>query len=63
VLPAPRSSVRNGPGVSPARRVMRRGHGSRNIQNYRLGLLLHCRITWQHHTAKPRRRRLPHLAP
>jgi hypothetical protein len=38
------------------------GHGFRSFRNYRLRLLLHCGITWQHHTPTPLRGRLPRLA-
>ena len=44
------------------KKILRVGHGFRNFHNYRLRLLLHCGITWQHHTPTPLRGRLPRLA-
>ena len=44
------------------KKILRGGHGFRNFDNYRLRLLLHCGITWQHHTPTPLRGRLPRLA-
>jgi transposase len=44
------------------KKILRVGHGFRNFGNYRLRLLLHCGITWQHHTPTPLRGRLPRLA-
>jgi len=44
------------------KKILRVGHGFRNFRNYRLRLLLHCGITWQHHTPTPLRGRLPRLA-
>jgi transposase len=44
------------------KKILRGGHGFRNFRNYRLRLLLHCGITWQHHTPTPLRGRLPRLA-
>jgi transposase len=44
------------------KKILRVGHGFRNFSNYRLRLLLHCGITWQHHTPTPLRGRLPRLA-
>jgi hypothetical protein len=44
------------------KQILRVGHGFRNYDNYRLRLLLHCGITWQHHTPTPLRGRLPRLA-
>jgi transposase len=44
------------------KKILRVGHGFRNFVNYRLRLLLHCGITWQHHTPTPVRCRLPRLA-
>ena len=44
------------------KKILRVGHGFRNFDNYRLRLLLHCGITWQHHTPTPLRGRLPRLA-
>lgn len=50
----------NHPGVSNGpteavnlliKKIKRVGHGFRNINNYRLRLLLHCGVTW--HTAYP----------
>jgi transposase len=35
------------------KKILRVGHGFRNFHNYRLRLLLHCGITWQHHTPTP----------
>jgi transposase len=43
------------------KKILRVGHGFRNFGNYRLRLLLHCGITWQHHTPTPLRGRLPRL--
>jgi transposase len=44
------------------KKILRVAHGFRNFHNYRLRLLLHCGITWQHHTPTPLRGRLPRLA-
>jgi transposase len=44
------------------KKILRVGHGFRNFHNYRLRLLLHCGITWQHHTPTPLRGRQPRLA-
>jgi transposase len=44
------------------KKIKRVGHGFRNFHNYRLRLLLHCGITWQHSTPTPLRGRLPRLA-
>jgi transposase len=44
------------------KKILRVAHGFRNFNNYRLRLLLHCGITWQHHTPTPLRGRLPRLA-
>jgi transposase len=44
------------------KKILPVGHGFRNFDNYRLRLLLHCGITWQHHTPTPLRGRLPRLA-
>ena len=44
------------------KKILRVGHGFRNFDNYRLRLLLHCGITWHHHTPTPLRGRLPRLA-
>ena|SRR6516165_6168304 len=44
------------------KKILRVAHGFRNFHNYRLRLLLHCGITWQHHTPPPLRGRLPRLA-
>jgi hypothetical protein len=44
------------------KKILRVGHGFRNFRNYRLRLLLHCGITWQHHTPTPLRGHLPRLA-
>jgi transposase len=44
------------------KKILRVGHGFRNFHNYRLRLLLHCGIKWQHHTPTPLRGRLPRLA-
>ena len=41
------------------KKILRVAHGFRNFHNYRLRLLLHCGITWQHHTPTPLRGRLP----
>jgi transposase len=37
------------------KKVRRVGHGFRNLANYRLRLLLHCGVTWQHHRTARRR--------
>jgi transposase len=44
------------------KKIKRVGHGFRNLDNYRLRLLLHCGVTW--HTQQPTRirGRLPRLA-
>ena len=44
------------------KKILRVGHGFRNFDNYRLRLLLHCGITWQHQSPTPLRSRLPRLA-
>ena len=44
------------------KKILRVGHGFRNFDNYRLRLLLHCGIKWQHHTPTPLRGHLPRLA-
>jgi transposase len=44
------------------KKILRIGHGFRNFRNYRLRLLLHCGVTWQHHSPTPLRGRLPRLA-
>jgi len=36
------------------KKTLRVGHGFRDFANYRLCLLLHCGITWRHHTPTPR---------
>ncbi len=44
------------------KKVKRSGHGFRNLNNYRLRLLLHCGVSWQTHQPTPLRGRLPRLA-
>lgn len=44
------------------KKVKRSGHGFRNLNNYRLRLLLHCGVTWQTQQPAPLRGRLPRLA-
>jgi transposase len=44
------------------KKILRVGHGFRNFDNYRLRLLLHCGIIWNHQTPTPLRGRLPRLA-
>ncbi len=57
--------VSNGPAEAMnalIKKIKRVGHGYRNLDNYRLRLLLHCGVTW--HTPQPARirGRLPRLA-
>jgi transposase len=40
---------------------IKRGHGFRNFDNYRLRLLLHCGVDWHTIHATPIRGRLPRL--
>ncbi len=44
------------------KKIKRVGHGFRNFSNYRLRLLLHCGISWNHQIPTPLRGRLPRLA-
>jgi transposase len=44
------------------KKVKRSGHGFRNLNNYRLRLLLHCGVDWQTQHPAPLRGRLPRLA-
>ena len=44
------------------KKIKRVGHGFRNLENYRLRLLLHCGApTWQDQHAARLRKRRPHL--
>ena len=44
------------------KKIKRVGHGFRNLDNYRLRLLLHCGAPdWQDQPAARQRRRRPHL--
>jgi transposase len=57
--------VSNGPTEATnllIKKVKRSGHGFRNIDNYRLRLLLHCSVQWQTQYPAPLRGRLPRLA-
>jgi len=57
--------VSNGPTEATnllIKKVKRAGHGFRNLDNYRLRLLLHCGVQWQTHQPAPLRGRLPRLA-
>ncbi|HEY6378608.1 MAG TPA: transposase [Candidatus Dormibacteraeota bacterium] len=42
-------------------KVRRVGHGYRNLDNYRLRLLLYCAVDWQIPVTTPIRGRLPRL--
>jgi len=44
------------------KKIKRVGHGFRNLENYRLRLLLHCGVTWQTAHPTPLRARSPRLA-
>ena len=44
------------------KKIKRIGHGFRNLDNYRLRLLLHCGVAWQTAPTTPIRGRLPRLA-
>lgn len=57
--------VSNGPTEATnllIKKVKRSGHGFRNLNNYRLRLLLHCGVTWHTQQPAPLRGRLPRLA-
>jgi transposase len=41
------------------KKVKRVGHGFRSFPDYRLRLLLHCRVTWQTHRTTRLRSRSP----
>ena len=43
------------------KKIKRTGHGFRNFDNYRLRLLLHCGVDWQHSHPTRIRGRLPRL--
>ncbi len=44
------------------KKTKRVGHGFRNVQSYRLRLLLHCGVTWRSAHPTPLRARSPRLA-
>ncbi len=57
--------VSNGPTEATnllIKKVKRSGHGFRNLNNYRLRLLLHCGVQWHTQQPAPLRGRLPRLA-
>jgi transposase len=57
--------VSNGPTEATnllIKKIKRVGHGFRNLNNYRLRLLLHCGVDWQTAPTTPLRGRLPRLA-
>ena len=59
------AGVSNGPTEATnllIKKIKRSGHGFRNLDNYRLRLLLHCGVTWHDHRPAPLRGRLPRLA-
>jgi len=58
-------SISNGPTEAInliIKKIKRIGHGFRNLQNYRLRLLLHCGVTWNTHHTTPLRARASRLA-
>ncbi|HEV2811589.1 MAG TPA: ISL3 family transposase [Acidimicrobiales bacterium] len=65
ILAHHRSGASNGPTEAVnllIKKVLRVAHGFRNLENYRLRLLLHCGVRWQTHAATRIRGRSPRLA-
>jgi transposase len=65
ILAHHRSGASNGPTEAVnllIKKVLRVAHGFRNLENYRLRLLLHCGVRWQTPTATRIRGRSPRLA-
>ena len=65
ILAHHRSGASNGPTEAVnllIKKVLRVAHGFRNLENYRLGLLLHCGVRWQTPVATRIRGRSPRLA-